>query len=83
VKGSGPCHVDKWGTDGRGEDGIEGDTIGGGPMTIPLHSGPPPPFIKGRMEKGVWNRLSVIDLGALILTVERCAPNSRTPPPLR
>jgi hypothetical protein len=37
-----------------GEDDTGGDTIGGGPMTIPFHSGPPPPpLINGRTTKGV------------------------------
>jgi hypothetical protein len=80
VKGSGPCHVNKWRIDVRGEDGTGGDTLGGGPHnnTIPFWN---PPLIKGRTKKGVQNHLSVIDLGALILTIERCAPNSIPPPP--
>jgi hypothetical protein len=68
AKGNGPCHAVKWGTDGRGENGTEGDMIGGGPMSILQHFGPLP-FIKGRMAKGVWNFLSVINLGTPLLTI--------------
>jgi hypothetical protein len=47
VKGSGPCYVDKWRTDVRGEDDTGGDTIGGAPHnnTIPFWT-PPPPVLK-------------------------------------
>jgi hypothetical protein len=35
------------------------------------------------MAKGVWNRLSIIDLGTLILTAREMRAQFRTPPPLR
>jgi hypothetical protein len=62
--------VDKWRTDVRGEDGIGGDTIGGGGITIPFHSGPPPPFVKGRTTRGVQNETLAADLGGKILIVQ-------------
>jgi hypothetical protein len=54
VKGSGTCHVDKWRTYGRGEDGIGGDTIGGGPHdnTIPFRTPPAPPLLKAKWQRG-------------------------------
>jgi hypothetical protein len=40
-----------------------GDTLGQGPPGKPLHSGPPPP-VKGRMVRGVWNSISAVDESA-------------------
>jgi hypothetical protein len=51
-----------------------------GPSSIPHHSGPPP-LIKGRMAKGVRNRLSIVDLGTLILAAREMRAQFWTPPP--
>jgi hypothetical protein len=52
-----------------------------GPSSILHHSGPPPPpRIKDRKARGVRNRLSVVDLGALILTAREMRAQFRTPP---
>jgi hypothetical protein len=54
-----------------------------GPSSILHHSGPPPPppRIKDRKARGVRNRLSIVDLGALILTAREMRAQFRTPPP--
>jgi hypothetical protein len=46
-KWNGPHHAVKWRTNGRGESGTEGDTIGMGPHvnTTPFRT--PPPLLKG------------------------------------
>jgi hypothetical protein len=55
---------------GGEENDTKGDTIGMGPFldTPPFQT--PPPLIKGRMEKGVRNRMSAVDLGTLILITQ-------------
>ena len=50
-----------------------------GPSSILHHSGPPP-CIKDRKERGVWNHLSIVDLGALILTAREMHAQFQTPP---
>jgi len=49
-----------------------------GPSSILHHSGPP--HIKDKKAMGVRNRLSVVDLGALILTAREMHAQFRTPP---
>jgi hypothetical protein len=66
---------------GQVENDTEGDTTGVGPFvnTPPFRT--PPPRIKDRKARGVRNRLSVVDLGALILTAREMRAQFRTPPP--
>jgi hypothetical protein len=69
-------------TAGGEENDTKGDTTGMGPfLDTPPFRTPPPPLIKGRMEKGVRNRMSVVDLGTLILTAREMRSQFRTPPP--
>jgi hypothetical protein len=68
-------------TAGGEENDTKGDTTGMGPFVNTPPFRPPPPLIKGRMAKGVQNRLSVIDLGTLILAAREMRAQFRTPPP--
>jgi hypothetical protein len=65
---------------GGEENDTKGDTIGMGPFldTPPFWT---PPHFKGKKARGVWNRFSVIDLGALILVSREMRAQFRTPPP--
>jgi hypothetical protein len=66
-------------TIGGEENDTKGDTTGMGPFldTPPFRT---PPCIKGRKARGVRNRLSVIDLGDLILATREMCTQFRTPP---
>jgi hypothetical protein len=44
------------------------------------HNSVPPPFVKGRMARGVRNPSLTVDLSAPIQAVERCVANSGPPP---
>jgi hypothetical protein len=67
-------------TEGGEENDTKGDTTGMGPFPDTPPFWIPPPLIKGRMEKGVWNRLSIVDLGALILDAREMCAQFQTPP---
>jgi hypothetical protein len=41
----------------------------------------PPPPIKGRMARGVWNQSSTANPGATIPAVQTCVAHSGPPPP--
>ena len=73
---------DPWRTVRQVGNDTKGDTSGVGSFinTPPFQI---PPRIKGRKARGVWNRLSIIDLGILILAAREMRIQFHTPPPLK
>jgi hypothetical protein len=79
---NGPCRAIEWSTGGNREARHGGRRDRRRvPLHTPHHSGPPPPPLKAEWQGGSGIRLSTVDQGELIPTVQELRVRFRTPPP--